>query len=347
MSSSDHYMLRAEQAATTVVDASADTRTAWLFVWGSDGVYIGEKLVLEPSKFEAVSSSVIRQLAHYQPPVLRQHDRDADSYGRVVDARVLTREQAAEHGVRLKTDRALFAKVAFTPVGWALLSEGRAPYTSPGFQLGYTDETRSRTWDAWLHELSLVTVPHQQVSQPPIDETRRIQMALQEAVMEDEEVIDGPASEGEIEDVTQRVATVEARLDRIEEMLRQMAEAQGTGEEMANDEKPDEMAARVQSLELQLKAERARREVEEFARGRALSKEKIDSLIELKVKDDDAYKLATSMLGTPAPRKTERAAQAGEPTPTEPSALHQMARKRQKEEGISYSEAIRLIAEAK
>lgn len=341
--------------ATVALRSIASDREAWLWVCGSDAVRYPTDdgdIELFGDDFDATVTSLSEQMSLYHPPVLWMHDGQSDALGYVRELRVLNRDDASARGVDISTDRALFARVELSDSAWAKYQGGAYAYTSPRIAYGYVDST-GRQWHSFMLELSFVTMPHQEVSQPRVWDTREIIMAAsaartQEVQMEDEEnAVEGPEGGDEIAQIAQEQAAQRERISRIEEMLKGIVERMDAEPdvEMSSDSEPDvEMSARVQKLEAALAASEAAREVDSFCSGRVLSDTQRDALVELRVRDKRAYELATQFAGTPAPRKTERAAKAGQPVDlSDKSELHKTVRATMAAKGVGYTEALRLV----
>ena len=83
-------------------------------------------------KFEDAVESLERWLTDYAPAIAVEHQKDGTAAGYLRRIRVLTKSEAAAHGISQPTERMVYGGLDITSPKWAArFDAGEVPYISP------------------------------------------------------------------------------------------------------------------------------------------------------------------------------------------------------------------------
>ena len=132
-------------------------------------------------RFDDVVSSLHAWLAEYAPPVAVEHTKDGTAAGYLRRIVVLTKEEAAELGIKQPTARMIYGGLDLTSPKWAAaFDEGAIPYVSPNIRAFASTETEAAPRFLFgIGEVSFVTIPQIKTNQIPVAELRGVSLAEQ------------------------------------------------------------------------------------------------------------------------------------------------------------------------
>jgi len=142
---------------------SDDERPFWLFPFGEIVASSGVRLHLDadkdaPEEGKLTRATALQSLrdwvAHYRPPMLREHERDGRAHGEIVRVIEVTQAQAAEWGVEQRGD-AVWGVARLRGQMLADYDDGLLRTTSPHLAMSYTDD-EGTVWPLAMLELSAV-----------------------------------------------------------------------------------------------------------------------------------------------------------------------------------------------
>jgi hypothetical protein len=140
-------------------------------------------------RFDDVVASLHAWLAEYAPPIAVEHTKDGTAAGYLRRIVVLTKEEAAELGIKQPVSRMIYGGLDFTSERWAAAFDaGEIPYTSPNIRAYASTETEAEPRFVFgIGELSLVTIPQIKTNQIPVAEMRGVSLAESPMKMSQEE----------------------------------------------------------------------------------------------------------------------------------------------------------------
>lgn len=315
-----------------------DDGLAWVWAVGDDPIHYGGTVWEWDQRFDEWVGSMLSYLDTWQPPVLREHDREGVALGCVRRGRVLTREQARDLGIPQQHERALYLGVEWNSIGSALDDAGAVQYVSIGADFNWSDED-GRVHPAVLKELSVVTVPHLKRGQPQRGDLRHITLAEEVRVNTPEaEMMDGaaPAEEGAKMMDDDMLAQIAAMID--ERIAAAMSGLEMS--EQKQSEPADVLKLREQydALASEFAHEKARGEVLALRESHVIEDVEIDELAKLRLRDEWAYRAVVARLSE-RPKVTPRKAIAGDGEDVRNLSLGERARALMQSEGCTFSEA--------
>lgn len=130
-------------------------------------------------RFDDAVASLERWLADYAPPIAIEHAKDGTAAGYLRRIRVLTKAEAAKHGIKQPTERMLYGGLDFTSSRWAdKFDAGEVPYVSPNIRAwAGTELDESPSYPFAIGELSLVTIPQIKSQQVPVADMRGVSLS--------------------------------------------------------------------------------------------------------------------------------------------------------------------------
>lgn len=224
---------------------SEDERPFWLFPFGRIVAGSGVTLDLDASEDEPSEGRLTRAtalksiqdwIAHYRPPILREHERNGEAYGEIVRVVEVTQKQAAEWGVEQRGD-AVWGVARLHPTMRDAYDDGRLRTTSPHLAMGYVDDEGTQ-WPLVMHELSAVSDPRQkgrQVTTDVLSGVRLSESSPRITITRTHEAKMG-------EEYEARLASCEAALGEIQDKLADIADKMGQLMEAESEDESEEMA---------------------------------------------------------------------------------------------------------
>lgn len=217
-------------------------------------------------RFEDVVASLHAWLAEYAPPVAVEHEKNGTAAGYLRRIVVLTKEEAAELGIRQPTERMIYGGLDLTSERWAAAFDGgEIPYISPNIRAFASTETDAEPRFVFgVGEISFVTIPQIKTNQIPVAELRGVSLAESPMKMSMEECAAYCAENGMDE---------AAIAELIKAMFPELhKEAHEANPELAEDAEAIEAAA-VAELERAAAIEKEEEEEEEAEKPEALLSE--------------------------------------------------------------------------
>lgn len=247
---------------------SEDERPFWIFPRGQIVAGSGVTLDLDASEDAPVEGrltwatavqSVQDWIAHYRPPVLREHERNGESYGEIVRVVEVTQAQAAEWGVAQRGD-ALWGVARLHAQMRDAYDDGRVRTTSPHLAMPYTDD-EGTAWPLAMLELSAVSDPRQKGRQVTTDNLSGVRLSESSPRITITRTHEAKMGE----EYEARLASCEVALAEIREQLAAFADQMGqlmdAGAAQVGDSEAEEMTdprdATVAKLASELDAVRA------------------------------------------------------------------------------------------
>ena len=317
---------------------SDDERPFWLFPFGEIVASSGVRLHLDadkdaPEEGKLTRATALQSLrdwvAHYRPPMLREHERDGRAHGEIVRVIEVTQAQAAEWGVEQRGD-AVWGVARLRGQMLADYDDGLLRTTSPHLAMSYTDD-EGTVWPLAMLELSAVSDPRQKGRQVTTDRLSGVRLSESSPritiTLSNEENM-GEEYEARLASCESKLAEIDESLGEMKSMLGQLMEGESKeeSEEMA-DGNPDEemsekpnapraeqaiiaklaqenaaLAERVKAVEQERAQERANALVEAAYSERTLDPAKRDEYLGLALKDSSLFELAISA----APKHTRK-----------------------------------------
>jgi hypothetical protein len=217
-------------------------------------------------RFDDVVASLHAWLAEYAPPVAVEHTKDGTAAGYLRRIVVLTKEEAAELGIRQPVDRMIYGGLDLTSERWAAAFDaGEIPYISPNIRAYASTETEAEPRFIFgIGEVSFVTVPQIKTNQIPVAEMRGVSLAESPMKMSMEECAAYCAENGM--DEAAIAALIKAMFPELHK------EAHEANPELAEDAEAIEAAA-VAELERAAAIEAEKEEEEEAEKPEAMLSE--------------------------------------------------------------------------
>lgn len=315
---------------------SDDERPFWLFPFGEIVASSGVRLHLDadkdaPEEGKLTRATALQSLrdwvAHYRPPMLREHERDGRAHGEIVRVIEVTQAQAAEWGVEQRGD-AVWGVARLRGQMLADYDDGLLRTTSPHLAMSYTDD-EGTVWPLAMLELSAVSDPRQKGRQVTTDRLSGVRLSESEpriTITQTHEVQMGEEYEARLASCESKLADIEEAMGEMKSMLGQLMEGaseEEESEEMADGNPEEEMsdkpraeqaiiaklaqenaalAERVKAVEQERAQERASALVEAAYSERTLDPAKRGEYMELALKDSALFELAISA----APKHTRK-----------------------------------------
>ena len=130
-------------------------------------------------KFEDAVESLERWLTDYAPAIAVEHQKDGTAAGYLRRIRVLTKSEAAAHGISQPTERMVYGGLDITSPKWAArFDAGEVPYISPNIRAwAGTELDEAPSYPFAIGEVSFVTVPQIKSQQVPVADMRGVSLS--------------------------------------------------------------------------------------------------------------------------------------------------------------------------
>ena len=140
-------------------------------------------------KFEDAVASLERWLSDFAPPIAVEHTKDGTAAGYLRRIVVLTKDEAARHGIKQPTRRMVYGGLDITSPKWAAAFDaGEVPYVSPNIRAwAGTELDESPSYPFAIGEVSFVTIPQIKSQQVPVADMRGVSLSEGEYMMTKED----------------------------------------------------------------------------------------------------------------------------------------------------------------
>lgn len=231
---------------------SDDERPFWLFPFGEIVAGSGVKLDLdadedEPSEGRLTRATALKSMqewiSHYRPPILREHERNGESYGEIVRVVEVTEEQAREWDVEQRGD-AVWGVARLHPTMRDAYDDGRLRTTSPHLAMSYTDD-EGTLWPLAMLELSAVSDPRQKGRQVTTDRLSGVRLSESSpriTITQTHEAKMGEEYEARLASCEAALVEIKEQLADVADKMGQLMEGESESEEMADDKPDKEMS---------------------------------------------------------------------------------------------------------
>jgi len=140
-------------------------------------------------KFDDAVASLERWLTDFAPPIAVEHTKDGTAAGYLRRIVVLTKEEAARHGIKQPSRRMVYGGLDITSPKWAdKFDAGEVPYVSPNIRAwAGTELDESPSYPFAIGEVSFVTIPQIKSQQVPVADMRGVSLSEGEYMMTKED----------------------------------------------------------------------------------------------------------------------------------------------------------------
>lgn len=130
-------------------------------------------------RFDDAVESLERWLADYAPSIAVEHAKDGTAAGYLRRIAVLTKAEAAAHGIKQPTERMVYGGLDITSPKWAAkFDAGEVPYVSPNIRAwAGTELDESPSYPFAIGEVSFVTIPQIKSQQVPVADMRGVSLS--------------------------------------------------------------------------------------------------------------------------------------------------------------------------
>ena len=139
--------------------------------------------------FDDAVASLERWLSDFAPPIAVEHTKDGTAAGYLRRIVVLTKEEAARHGIKQPSRRMVYGGLDITSPKWAeKFDAGEVPYVSPNIRAwAGTELDESPSYPFAIGEVSFVTIPQIKSQQVPVADMRGVSLSEGEYMMTKED----------------------------------------------------------------------------------------------------------------------------------------------------------------
>jgi hypothetical protein len=129
--------------------------------------------------FDDAVESLERWLGDFAPAIAIEHTKDGTAAGYLRRIRVLTRAEAAAHGLSQASPRMIYGGLDITSPKWAeAFDAGEVPYVSPNIRAWASTERESApAYPFAIGEVSFVTIPQVKAQQIPVADMRGVSLS--------------------------------------------------------------------------------------------------------------------------------------------------------------------------
>lgn len=129
--------------------------------------------------FDDAVASLERWLGDFAPAIAIEHTKDGTAAGYLRRIRVLTRDEAAAHGLAQSAPRMIYGGLDITSPRWAAAFDaGEVPYVSPNIRAWASTERESEpAYPFAIGEVSFVTIPQVKAQQIPVADMRGVSLS--------------------------------------------------------------------------------------------------------------------------------------------------------------------------
>lgn len=130
-------------------------------------------------RFDDAVESLERWLTDYAPSIAVEHNKDGTAAGYLRRIAVLTKAEAAAHGIKQPTSRMVYGGLDITSPKWAAAFDaGEVPYVSPNIRAwAGTELDESPSYPFAIGEVSFVTIPQIKSQQVPVADMRGVSLS--------------------------------------------------------------------------------------------------------------------------------------------------------------------------
>jgi len=130
-------------------------------------------------RFDDAVESLERWLSDYAPAIAVEHNKDGTAAGYLRRIVVLTKAEAATHGIKQPSSRMIYGGLDITSPKWAAAFDaGEVPYVSPNIRAwAGTELDDSPSYPFAIGEVSFVTVPQIKSQQVPVADMRGVSLS--------------------------------------------------------------------------------------------------------------------------------------------------------------------------
>lgn len=130
-------------------------------------------------RFDDAVESLERWLSDYAPAIAVEHNKDGTAAGYLRRIVVLTKAEAATHGIKQPSTRMIYGGLDITSPKWAAkFDAGEVPYVSPNIRAwAGTELDDSPSYPFAIGEVSFVTIPQIKSQQVPVADMRGVSLS--------------------------------------------------------------------------------------------------------------------------------------------------------------------------
>lgn len=130
-------------------------------------------------RFDDAVESLERWLSDYAPAIAVEHNKDGTAAGYLRRIVVLTKAEAAKHGIKQPSSRMIYGGLDITSPKWAAkFDAGEVPYVSPNIRAwAGTELDDSPSYPFAIGEVSFVTIPQIKSQQVPVADMRGVSLS--------------------------------------------------------------------------------------------------------------------------------------------------------------------------
>ena len=130
-------------------------------------------------RFDDAVESLERWLSDYAPAIAVEHNKDGTAAGYLRRIVVLTKAEAATHGIKQPSSRMIYGGLDITSPKWAAAFDaGEVPYVSPNIRAwAGTELDDSPSYPFAIGEVSFVTIPQIKSQQVPVADMRGVSLS--------------------------------------------------------------------------------------------------------------------------------------------------------------------------
>ena len=130
-------------------------------------------------RFDDAVESLERWLSDYAPAIAVEHNKDGTAAGYLRRIVVLTKAEAATHGIKQPSTRMIYGGLDITSPKWAAAFDaGEVPYVSPNIRAwAGTELDDSPSYPFAIGEVSFVTIPQIKTQQVPVADMRGVSLS--------------------------------------------------------------------------------------------------------------------------------------------------------------------------
>lgn len=130
-------------------------------------------------RFDDAVESLERWLSDYAPAIAVEHNKDGTAAGYLRRIVVLTKAEAATHGIKQPSSRMIYGGLDITSSKWAAkFDAGEVPYVSPNIRAwAGTELDDSPSYPFAIGEVSFVTIPQIKSQQVPVADMRGVSLS--------------------------------------------------------------------------------------------------------------------------------------------------------------------------
>jgi hypothetical protein len=130
-------------------------------------------------RFDDAVESLERWLSDYAPAIAVEHNKDGTAAGYLRRIVVLTKAEAAKHGIKQPSTRMIYGGLDITSPKWAAkFDAGEVPYVSPNIRAwAGTELDDSPSYPFAIGEVSFVTIPQIKSQQVPVADMRGVSLS--------------------------------------------------------------------------------------------------------------------------------------------------------------------------